>query len=83
VQEQWPGISQVVTFGGSYAGALSGFLRLRLPHLISAAFATSSPVQAVVDFVGARSIEGTFSTTALLLQCTCFYCVKYLGRVGF
>lgn len=44
--------NRVVTFGGSYPGALSAWLRLRLPHAIYAAFSTSSPVQAQLDFVG-------------------------------
>ena len=52
VKSQWPGVTQVVTFGGSYPGALSAWIRLRLPHLISAAFSTSSPVRAVIDFTG-------------------------------
>ena len=49
---KWPGVTQVVTFGGSYPGALSAWIRLRLPHLVSAAFSTSSPVEAVIDFTG-------------------------------
>jgi hypothetical protein len=53
VKTQWPGVKQVVTFGGSYPGALSAWIRLRLPHLITAAFATSSPVHAIIDFTGA------------------------------
>jgi serine protease 16 len=43
-------VSRTVTFGGSYPGALSAWLRLRLPSLVFAAFSTSSPVKAVVDF---------------------------------
>jgi thymus-specific serine protease len=42
----------IVTFGGSYPGALSAFLRLSLPHLIAFAFSTSSPIQAEYDFNG-------------------------------
>ena len=52
VPSRWPGATRVVTFGGSYPGALSAWARLRLPHLIYAAFSTSSPVEAIVDFTG-------------------------------
>jgi serine protease 16 len=44
--------NKVITFGGSYPGALSAWARLRLPHLISFAFSTSSPVEAQLDFSG-------------------------------
>lgn len=40
-----------VSFGGSYSGALSAWMRLKYPALISAAVATSGPVFAEVDFV--------------------------------
>lgn len=43
--------NKVVTFGGSYPGALSAWARLRLPHLVHAAISTSSPVQASFDDV--------------------------------
>lgn len=46
----------IVTFGGSYPGALSAWTRLRLPHLVSVAFSTSSPVQAVADFTGYNDV---------------------------
>ena len=38
-----------VTFGGSYPGMLSGFARLKLPHLIHASVSSSSPWRAKVD----------------------------------
>ena len=52
VPSRWPGVTKTVTFGGSYPGVLSAWLRLRLPHLVHAAFSTSSPVEAIVDFTG-------------------------------
>ncbi|XP_063115757.1 thymus-specific serine protease [Cavia porcellus] len=39
-----------VCFGGSYAGALASWARLKLPHLFAAAVASSAPVRAVLDF---------------------------------
>jgi serine protease 16 len=41
--------NRVVTFGGSYPGALSAWARLRLPHIVHAAVSTSSPIQASFD----------------------------------
>ena len=49
----------VVTFGGSYPGALSAWLRLRLPQLISIAVSTSSPIEASYDFTGYNAVVGT------------------------
>lgn len=44
--------NRIVTFGGSYPGALSAWARAKLPHLIAFAFSTSSPVEASYDFTG-------------------------------
>jgi serine protease 16 len=48
----------VVTFGGSYPGALSAWTRLRLPHLVTIGVSTSSPVEASFDFVGYNAVVG-------------------------
>ncbi|KAG8506266.1 Thymus-specific serine protease [Galemys pyrenaicus] len=39
-----------VCFGGSYAGSLAAWARLKFPHLIFASVASSAPVRAVLDF---------------------------------
>uniref|UniRef100_A0A3B3S6E7 Serine protease 16 n=1 Tax=Paramormyrops kingsleyae TaxID=1676925 RepID=A0A3B3S6E7_9TELE len=47
-----------ISFGGSYAGALSAWLRGKFPHLIYGAVASSAPVKAMLDFSTYNQVVG-------------------------
>lgn len=52
-----------VSFGGSYAGALSAWLRQKYPTLFVGAVASSAPVQATYDFQGYMEVCLTYVGT--------------------
>ncbi|XP_063168657.1 thymus-specific serine protease [Candoia aspera] len=45
-----------ICFGGSYPGSLAAWLRLKFPHLVFAAVASSAPVRAQLDFTGYNQV---------------------------
>jgi len=55
-----------IHMGGSYAGNMAAYYRLKYPHLSVGAFAISGPVEAVVDYTGFFSVEGHDLTAACL-----------------
>ena len=52
------GSTKWVSFGGSYPGMLSGWLRLKYPHLFHASVSSSSPVRAKLDMQCYNNIVG-------------------------
>jgi len=61
--------SPVVTFGGSYAGMLSGWMRQKYPSLIDASIASSGPVHAEIDFYQYLAVVQNSLTTLGSPQC--------------
>ena len=48
-----------ITFGGSYPGSLSAWMRLRFPHLITGSVSSSGPLFAKLDYLEYLQVGGT------------------------
>ncbi|XP_071962531.1 thymus-specific serine protease-like [Antedon mediterranea] len=55
-----------ICFGGSYAGDLSAWFRIKYPHLVHAAVASSAPVRAITNFEGYNNVvRASLSDTSI------------------
>ena len=52
-----PSATKWVAFGGSYPGMMAGWSRLKYPHLVHAAVASSAPVQASLEMPGYNQVR--------------------------
>jgi pimeloyl-ACP methyl ester carboxylesterase len=50
--------ARIVTFGGSYPGVVAAHARLRLPHLVHMALASSATVQSQLDYYEYNDVVG-------------------------
>eukprot|EP00794_Sanderia_malayensis_P010639 gene10639-11767_t len=62
---------KVVTFGGSYGGMLSGYLRYKYPHIVDAAVASSAPFYTIAGNRPRSEFFQAVTSTCRLADPTC------------
>lgn len=71
-----PNDTKWIVFGGSYAGSLSAWMRVKYPHLVHGAVSTSGPLLAKIDF------QEYFSVVADVLKKSSQKCLDTLAEAN-
>ncbi|XP_015114926.1 lysosomal Pro-X carboxypeptidase [Diachasma alloeum] len=69
--------SPVITFGGSYGGMLSAWIRMKYPHVVQGAIASSAPV---FQFHGVRDCEPYFQVVTSTFEAVDSECPKRIRQ---
>ncbi|XP_066591326.1 lysosomal Pro-X carboxypeptidase-like [Prorops nasuta] len=69
-QQQY-GRSPVIVFGGSYGGMLSAWMRMKYPHIVQGAIASSAPMLQFPDITDCNSFYGIVSSDFQSINSNC------------